>query len=85
MNKMEESMELMSVTDAYKMIEDISKIYGLDVDITHGGTHIMKLGELKERLDRTVFKVKNEKEFSCITINGIPLLKEYELLDSNTI
>lgn len=80
-------MELMSIIDAYKMIDSVSKIYGLDVDITHGGAYIMKLGELKDRLDNmeSEFKVKNEKEFSCISINGVPFLNKYEMLDSDTI
>lgn len=78
-------MKLMSVKDAYKMIDNISKIYDLDVNITHGGTYIMKLGELKEKLDNIEFKIKNEYEFSCISINGIPFLNEYEMLDADTI
>ena len=81
-------MKLMSILDAYEMIDSVSKIYGLDVDITHGGTYIMKLGEFKKRVDDIVLKrrlVTNEDEQSCITINGVPIIDEYELLDADTI
>ncbi len=81
-------MKLMSIKNAYKMIEDISNIYGLDVNLTHGGTYIMKLEEFKKRVDDIVLKrrlVTNEDEYSCITINGVPIIDEYELLDANTI
>lgn len=81
-------MKLMSIKNAYKMIEDISNIYGLDVNLTHGGTYIMKLEEFKKRVDDIVLKrrlVTNEDEHSCITINGVPIIDEYELLDADTI
>ena len=81
-------MKLMSIKNAYKMIEDISNIYGLDVNLTHGGTCIMKLEEFKKRVDDIVLKrrlVTNEDEHSCITINGVPIIDEYELLDADTI
>lgn len=81
-------MKLMSIKNAYKMIEDISNIYGLDVNLTHGGTYIMKLEEFKKRVDDVVLKrrlVTNEDEHSCITINGVPIMDEYELLDADTI
>ena len=81
-------MKLMSIKNAYKMIEDISNIYGLDVNLTHGGTYIMKLEEFKKRVDDIVKKrglVTNEDEHSCITINGVPIIDEYELLDADTI
>ena len=81
-------MKLMSIKNAYKMIEDISNIYGLDVNLTHSGTYIMKLEEFKKRVDDIVLKrrlVTNEDEHSCITINGVPIIDEYELLDADTI
>ena len=81
-------MKLMSIKNAYEMIEDISNIYGLDVNLTHGGTYIMKLEEFKKRVDDIVLKrrlVTNEDEHSCITINGVPIIDEYELLDADTI
>ena len=81
-------MKLMSIKNAYKMIEDISNIYGLDVNLTHGGTYIMKLEDFKKRVDDIVLKrrlVTNEDEHSCITINGVPLIDKYELLDADTI
>ena len=81
-------MKLMSIKNAYKMIEDISRIYGLDVNLTHGGAYIMKIEEFKKRVDDIFLKrrlVTNEDEHSCITINGVPLIDEYELLDADTI
>ena len=81
-------MKLMSIKNAYEMIDSVSKIYGLDVNLTHGGTHIMKLEEFKKRVDDIVLKrrlVTNEDEHSCITINGVTLIDEYELLDADTI
>ena len=81
-------MKLMSILGAYEMIDSVSKIYGLDVNLTHGGTHIMKLEEFKKRVDDIVLKrrlVTNEDEHSCITLNGVPLIDKYEILDADTI
>lgn len=81
-------MQLMNIKNAYEMIESISKIYGLNVNVTHGGEYIMKLEEFKKRVDDIVLKrkiVSNEDDVSCITINGIPVLYEYEMLDANTV
>ena len=81
-------MRLMSIKDAYDMINDISYIYDLDVNITHGGTYLMKLKELKEIIDEIVIQ-NNIRErdyiYNCVTINGVPLLKDYELLDADTL
>lgn len=46
--------------------------------------NLITLEEFKERMNNVKF-VSEDNKYTCLTINGILLINEYELLDSNTI
>ena len=92
LEKIEEGgiMELMSIQDARNLINRFKKIYPndyKDINLEHGGVHLIKMGNLEKRL-----KIyKNDKYASkylddiALSIQNQLILNEYDFLDIATI
>lgn len=86
-------MELMTIKDGLDLVDKYKRIYEeeyRDIKLENGGVNIknlnmnnMTLGLLEDNLE--LYRGMEGIEYSAIIIGHQPILKEYELLDSDTI
>lgn len=82
-------MKLMTILDGIELINKIKKVNEGDIEYVKIQTCSGKPVDFKEFeeviTNSTREVVEDEWDKSCITINGFPLLKEWDRLDVDTI